>query len=93
MDQVSIWLSILWMMTMAAMMTPGILRLNRGKALRNAALWLGIVLTLALFYRAFGPFKNGMQGLPVGSHIEQNNGESASPAPPPGRPKLGDSEL
>ncbi len=38
--------------------SPGIIAANRGKMLRNIALWLAIFLVLALVYRNFGPGKH-----------------------------------
>lgn len=55
MDKISIILTAILMLTMIAFMAPGILAFNRGKILRNIALWLAIFLALALIYRNFGP--------------------------------------
>lgn len=55
MNKVSMILTGLLMLTMVAFMAPSIIAMNRGKALRNIALWLAIFLGLALFYRSFGP--------------------------------------
>jgi hypothetical protein len=40
---------------MVLFFAPGIFAFNRGRVLRNIALWLAIFLGLALVYRNFGP--------------------------------------
>lgn len=55
MDNVSSILSVLLSLAMIAMFAPSVLRLNRGRALRNAALWIAIFLALGLAYRTIGP--------------------------------------
>jgi hypothetical protein len=39
---------------LALLIAPNVLAMNRGKILRNIALWLAIVLGLALVYQTFG---------------------------------------
>jgi hypothetical protein len=55
MSHMSMILSGLLLMALLVVVSPGILALNRGKILRNIALWLAIFLGLALFYKNFGP--------------------------------------
>ena len=82
MDQVTIWLGIIWMVTMSVLVLPSVVRMNQGKMIRNAALWLAIVFGLALFYRVFGPFDMAMNQLPA------NTTTGAPAAEEGGRPKL-----
>lgn len=58
MDKVSLILSALVSVALVLMIAPGILARQRGKGLRNVALWIAIFLCLALFYRHFGPGKD-----------------------------------
>ncbi len=55
MDTVSLILVVLFMLALTVRGVPGVVRLNKGKMLPNMALWLAIVLGLALVYRHFGP--------------------------------------
>ncbi len=64
MDQLNLWLGLLFMATLAALIMPGVLAANRGKMLRNIAIWLGIFLALALIYRNLGPFDTASRQLP-----------------------------
>jgi hypothetical protein len=48
-------MTALLLLALVLVMGPGVLALNRGHILRNAAIWLAIVLALALLYRNFGP--------------------------------------
>jgi len=54
-NKIGIILSVIATSAWLFVMAPAVLRLNRGKALRNIALWLAIVLTLILIYKTFGP--------------------------------------
>ncbi|MDD3370775.1 MAG: hypothetical protein PHE27_02995 [Alphaproteobacteria bacterium] len=40
---------------MALFIAPNIFAMNRGRVLRNIALWMIIFLALGLFYKEFGP--------------------------------------
>jgi len=55
MNKLSLILSAVVMIAMLVVIAPGILAINRGKALRNIAIWLGIFAALGLFYQNFGP--------------------------------------
>jgi len=44
--------------TLAVLIAPNVFAMNRGKVLQNIALWLAIMLALALVYQNFGPGKN-----------------------------------
>ena len=71
MSNISIVLSALLTLALALVIAPNILAMNRGRILRNIALWLAIVLALALVYENFGPGKSG----------ELGNGGALSSAP------------
>ncbi|HUY68173.1 MAG TPA: hypothetical protein VMV79_02610 [Alphaproteobacteria bacterium] len=55
MDKITLGLMAVFMIAMALVVMPNVIALNRGRMLRNIALWLAVILTLALVYRAFGP--------------------------------------
>ncbi len=55
MDKISIALTTLLMLAMVILMAPRVIMLNRGKFLRNTAIWLAIAVVLALGYKNFGP--------------------------------------
>ncbi|MDR3450438.1 MAG: hypothetical protein P4M15_11970 [Alphaproteobacteria bacterium] len=55
MSHISMILSAVMLAAFVIAFAPGIIGLNRGHVLRNIALWLGIFLALALFYKSFGP--------------------------------------
>jgi hypothetical protein len=48
-------LSVLITMILLLFVSPSIFAANRGRILRNIALWLVLFLALALFYKNFGP--------------------------------------
>lgn len=48
-------LSALMTMTLVVIFAPNIFAMNRGRILRNIALWLALFLGLALIYQNFGP--------------------------------------
>jgi hypothetical protein len=55
MNKFSLGLAALFMLMMVIIMAPNVLALNRGKVLRNIAIWLAVILALALAYQVFGP--------------------------------------
>jgi len=55
MSHTSMILSGLFLLAMVVFLAPGVFLMNRGKNLRNIALWLAIILGLALVYQAVGP--------------------------------------
>ncbi|MDD3287876.1 MAG: hypothetical protein PHX43_02560 [Alphaproteobacteria bacterium] len=55
MDKTSAIISGLMMVALVVLFAPNILKLNRGKILRNIALWLAIFLGLSLAYKYFHP--------------------------------------
>ena len=59
MDESQIWTRIFMLVLLAALATPAMLLLNRGRFMRNALIWGGIVFGLWLFYQFFGPFETG----------------------------------
>ncbi len=50
------WLSLVALVMVAILVIPGGLRRNRGTALRNAALWLALIVALVWIYDRLGPF-------------------------------------
>ncbi|AWU94569.1 hypothetical protein [Azospirillum ramasamyi] len=50
------WLSLVALLMVAVLVVPAALRRNRGVALRNAALWLAVIVALVWIYNSFGPF-------------------------------------
>ncbi|PWC39262.1 hypothetical protein [Azospirillum sp. TSO35-2] len=50
------WLGVVALLMVAVMVVPAALRRNRGVALRNAVLWLALVVALVWIYDSFGPF-------------------------------------
>jgi hypothetical protein len=83
MNKFSMILSALLVLTLLVMIAPNILALNRGKMLRNIALWLAIILGLALVYQNFGPGKD--HALPFGTSSDKDDGgDSASSDVPAG---------
>lgn len=55
MSHTSMILSALMTMTLVVLFAPNIFAMNRGRILRNIALWLAVFLGLALIYQNFGP--------------------------------------
>ena len=55
MSKTSLILSVLMTVALVVLIAPGIFAMNRGKTLRNIALWLAIFTGLALIYQNFGP--------------------------------------
>jgi membrane associated rhomboid family serine protease len=55
MDKMSMIVSIVMLVAMIVMYAPGVILSNRGKMLRNIALWLAIFVAAGLFYKNFGP--------------------------------------
>lgn len=52
MNTLSVALTAILLLGLVAFMAPNILALNRGKVLRNIALWLAIFAALGLIYQA-----------------------------------------
>lgn len=73
MNKISMALTAILMLAFVVFMAPNIIALNRGKVLRNIAIWLAIFAGLGLFYQYFGPGK----ATPM-SFV--NQGEAPSPA-------------
>ena len=55
MDNVSLALSSVLMIAFVLMLAPSVIRMNKGVALRNAAIWVGLFCLLALAYKQVGP--------------------------------------
>lgn len=84
MSTVTLILTSLLTLTMVVLIAPNILALNRGKTLRNIALWLAIALALALAYRTVGPGRMAPvateQGVVPGEVTTPNIGEPSGEA-------------
>lgn len=52
------WLSLVALLMVAVLVVPAALRRNRGVVLRNAAIWLAVIVALVWIYDWFGPFGN-----------------------------------
>ncbi|WP_169055020.1 MULTISPECIES: hypothetical protein [unclassified Azospirillum] len=50
------WMSLVALLMVAVLVVPAALRRNRGVVLRNAALWLALIVALVWVYNRFGPF-------------------------------------
>ncbi len=55
MDKTSLIFSALITLAFVVMMAPGVLAMNRGKVLRNIAIWLAVFAALGFVYTNFGP--------------------------------------
>jgi hypothetical protein len=92
MEHTTFWLSIAITVAMSAFLLPSVTRMNHGRLLRHTALWLLLVLGLALFYQAFGPF--GDTGTPGGNTLPAPSATEPAEPPPaavaPARPALRD---
>lgn len=55
MSHTSMMLSGLLMLAMALFIAPNVFASNRGRVLRNIAIWLAIFVGLGVFYQNFGP--------------------------------------
>lgn len=53
------WLALMALAMVAVLVVPAALRHNRGVVLRNAALWLAVIVALVWIYDRFGPFGTG----------------------------------
>ena len=65
MNKITLILSALLTLTLLVFIAPSIIAMNRGKMLRNVALWLAIALGLALVYQTFGPGKSQNFSVPA----------------------------
>jgi hypothetical protein len=71
-NQLNLWLSLLFTVAMAALMMPSVVTMNQGKMVRNIALWLAIFLGLAIVYRFFGPFNTVSRQLQAPASQQEN---------------------
>jgi hypothetical protein len=71
MHNVGIALTALMLLGLVAFMAPNILALNRGKILRNIAIWLAIFVVLAFLYQNFGPGRTAPPSFGAGTAQEQ----------------------
>lgn len=78
MDTVTLTLSSLVMIALVIMIAPNILRRNKGVALRNIAIWVGIFCLLALAYRYVGPGKQLVLNLDSPASLSDSLGPDAT---------------
>ncbi len=92
MDNISLILSGLLSLALVILIAPGILARNKGKILRNIALWVAIFLSLALFYKQFGPFETAYQRVSPSAGQNDSAPENADKEEPeaPSAPDLSD---
>jgi hypothetical protein len=65
MNNLSLILSAIFTLALVVIIAPNIMAMNRGKVLRNIAIWLAVFAGLGLFYQTFGPgSKNQMFSMP-----------------------------
>jgi len=75
MDKSSLIISGLISVSMVIMFAPRILASNKGRVLRNIAIWVAIFLCLALIYKHFGPYKTALDAPVVGAIEETYNAD------------------
>jgi hypothetical protein len=80
MHDMTIALTALMMLGLAAFMAPNILALNRGKVLRNIAIWLAIFAALGFVYKTFGP--DGRKMIKAPAFVAEHK---TAPAPATGK--------
>lgn len=92
MDKVSLILSGLLSLALVILIAPGIFARNKGKVLRNIALWIAIFLGLALFYKQFGPFETAYRrsGIAVGQEAPTQESTDKEGTETPAAPDLSD---
>lgn len=72
MNKTTMILSAVMLLAMIVVIAPNIISANRGKMLRNIALWLAIFTGLSLIYKNFGPgSEHPMFALPAGMIMEK----------------------
>lgn len=72
-NQLDLWLRLLFTVAMAALIMPRVVTMNQGKMVRNIALWLAIFLGLAVVYRFFGPFDTVSRHLQAPASQQENS--------------------
>lgn len=90
MSHVTIILVSLLMLALVAIMAPNIIAFNRGKILRNIAIWLAILVILGLVYQNFGP-ESQMPLLGTYGTMNHSKDDGSSPAPADDSDKVDDS--
>jgi hypothetical protein len=80
MHNLGITLTALMLLGLVIFMAPNILALNRGKALRNIAIWLAVFVVLAFLYQNFGPGRGAPMQTQSGVTHEQPSPAIAKPA-------------
>jgi len=91
MDKISLLLSGLMCLAIVIMLAPNVIAMNRGKTLRNIALWVAIFLGLALVYKTLGIEKSGKgffsppsqsAGQDSADELDEENNRSTVPSVP-----------
>ena len=54
-DKITQILSVFMALAFMLMMAPNVIAMNKGKALRNIAIWMALFAGLGLIYKTFGP--------------------------------------
>ncbi len=72
MEESQIWTRIFILVLLAALATPAVLLLNRGRFMRNALIWGAIVFGLWLVYQLFGPFETGGRSAHIRAEREKS---------------------
>lgn len=85
MDKISIIMGVIFTLALILFMAPSIIAMNRGKFLRNIALWLAIFFGLALIYKGFGPDSpHPLFSLPESmQHLKSEETPQEQPETPP----------
>ncbi len=76
MDKTTQILSALFGVAIVLMLAPSVFALNRGKILRNIALWVAIFLGLAVAYKTVGPGKEGLPLMDGQTSSQESNGSA-----------------
>ncbi|MFY9288237.1 MAG: hypothetical protein WAO98_07015 [Alphaproteobacteria bacterium] len=79
MDKTSAILTAIMTLALVILIAPNVIAMNRGKALRNIALWLAIFAGLGIIYKTFGPGSN--QPLFNGPGMMQSEQDTTLPMP------------
>ncbi len=87
MHNIEVTLTALMLLGLVIFLAPNVLARNRGKILRNIAIWLAVFVVLAFVYKTFGPghgmggFSGAMQEQPPPDSNNNNNGNQGFTPP------------
>lgn len=86
MEPVTLVIGSILSLVMIILVTPSIMRRNQGKALRNAAIWVGIFCLLALAYKYIGPGRDLQPETTLAAPMDDDEPDAAArgqePQPP-----------